>query len=300
MFDILIIGSGPSGLTAGIYAARANKKVGIIEGKEPCGQLTKTTYIENFPGFSNPILGTDLMENIHEQAENLGVEFIDNIVVNIDNKNDIFIVQTEDSNEITALSIIVCTGSSPKMLGLERNLVGYGISTCATCDGAFFKQKTVAIIGGGDSAAEEAIYLSNIAQKIYVIHRNNKFRCEQIMYQRMIEKDNIEILTPYQTIQFLGDKKLGGIMIENSETKEIKKLLLDGAFIAIGQNPNTKFLENLLTLTQNGYIKNGPTTEIPGLFSAGDVMDQKYRQAITAAGFGCMAAIEAIKYLSLK
>lgn len=295
MFDIVIIGSGPAGLSAGIYAARANKKVGIIEGREPCGQLMKTTHIENFPGFAKPILGQDLMENIYEQTKNLGVEFIKDIAMNIEKIDNIFKI-TLKTREITALSIIICTGSSPRLLGLEKNLLGYGISTCATCDGNFYKNQIVAVIGGGNSAFEEAIYLSNIAKKVYLIHRKTTYNCEAIMLQRALKAPNIEFLNPYITKKFIGEKKLEAITIKNLETNEAKTININAAFIAIGQIPNTKFIKNLITLTPSGHIK-GTITNIPGIFAAGDVMDSKYKQAITSAGFGCIAALESLKYL---
>lgn len=296
MFDILIIGSGPAGLTAGIYAQRANKKVGIVEGYEKCGQLMKTTFIENYPGFSNPISGPDLMIEMYNQAKNLNIEMIPGYLIDFEKIDNYFLVKLKNE-EIKTKSLIIATGASPIMLGIEKNLLSKGISTCATCDGSFFKNKEVAVIGGGNTALEEAIYLSNIVKKIYIIHRRDQFRGEPILQNRMKSKNNIEILTPYEVIEFIGDNFLKGIKIKNTQTKQEKEIELQGAFVAIGHKPNTNFLEGKIELTENGYVKQQINTKILGLFVAGDVHDDKYRQAITAAGYGCMAALESIKYV---
>lgn len=299
IFDLVIIGSGPSGLTAAIYGVRANKKVALITGDLIGGQLTKTTEVENYPGFALPIMGPDLMEAMYEQAKNQGVIMIENLADKIEKIDDIFNIQT-GSEFIKSRSVVIATGANPKLLGIEGHLYGYGISTCATCDGSFFKNKIVAVIGGGNSALEEALYLSNLAQKVFLIHRRSEFRGEAVMQDRVFEKaknGNIEIMWPYKVNKFIGEKVLEAIELQNTETDEIMTLQASGAFVAIGHTPNTQFLKDLLDLDENGYIKEKINTKIPGLFVAGDVFDDRYRQAVTAAGFGCMAAIEALHYL---
>lgn len=296
MFDVLIIGSGPSGLTAAIYAARANKKVGVVTGLLVGGQLTKTTHIENYPGFAEPILGGDLMEAMVQQAKNLGVEMIQQSMISFEKEQNIFDVKT-DVEQLQSKVLIIATGADPKMLGIEGKFFGTGISTCATCDGMFFRGKKVCVIGGGNSALEESIYLSEIASEVLLIHRRKEFRGEEILKQRVFENKKIKLLTPYVVKEFFGDNLLRGAKIENQETKDIEEIFIDGAFVAIGHSPNTSFLKNILELDENGYIIHGPKTKIDGLFVAGDVFDKDYRQAITAAGYGCMAAIDAIKFL---
>lgn len=296
MYDILVIGSGPAGLTAAIYGSRANKKVGILTGLNPGGQLTQTTHIENFPGFANPIMGPKLMEEMQQQARNVNAEFIEDALIELTNKSHSFEVKTY-SGLINTKSIIIATGANAKWLGIESDFIGRGVSSCATCDGSFFKEKEVAVIGGGNSAFEEAIYLSDIAKTVYLIHRRNEFRAEKIMQERLFKKKNIKLLTPYKAINFYGNIDLEGIKILNTETNKEEDMKLDGVFIAIGHTPNTSFLKEILKLDEEGYITENITTSVPGLFVAGDVADKKYRQAITAAGFGCMAALEAIKFI---
>lgn len=296
MYDILIIGSGPAGLTAAIYATRANKKTALIEGMNPYGQLATTSYVENYPGFANPISGPDLMKEMYQQAKNLKTIMIMDQVLSFTKKNTNFEIQLQNQ-QLQSKTIIICTGASSKLLGIESKLIGKGISTCATCDGNFFKNKDVAVIGGGDTAVEEALYLSKIVKKVYLIHRRNEFKAEAIMQEKIKQQSNIEILTPYETKEFIGEKSLEAIKIQNIKTEENKTIEIQGAFIAIGQIPNTKFLNNQLELTEQGHIKNAPITEISGVFAAGDVFDSKYKQAITSAGYGCIAALEAIKYL---
>jgi thioredoxin reductase (NADPH) len=296
MYDILIIGSGPAGLTAAIYAIRANKRVALVEGHLPGGQLMKTTEIENFPGFAHPIGGPELMEAMKQQALNLNVEFISEYMNSFEKIGGIFAVNLT-SQQISAKSLILATGSTPLQLGIEEGFLGKGVSTCATCDGFFFKKQDVCVIGGGNSALEEAIYLSSIARKVYLIHRRNEFRGEKILQDRLQSKTNIEILTPYQTSRFVGEKALESVVIEHVETKDTIELKIAGAFIAIGHTPNTQYLKGLIQLDEQGYVVNGVKTEMPGLFVSGDMFDSQYRQAITSAGLGCMAALEAIKYL---
>ncbi|WP_342262193.1 thioredoxin-disulfide reductase [Alphaproteobacteria bacterium endosymbiont of Tiliacea citrago] len=296
MFDILIIGSGPAGLTAGIYAKRANKKTGIVEGKEICGQLMKTAEVENYPGFATPIQGPKLMLEMYNQVKNLNTEFIKDFLIDFEKKEDEFIVKLSKQT-LKTKTLIIATGATPIMLGIEKKFIGKGVSTCATCDGSFFKQKTVAIIGGGNTAAEEALYLSNIAKKIYLIHRGSKLTSEEIAKERLNKKTNIEKIFHTEVIEFLGDDFLSSIIIKNNQTNEKQTLKVDGTFIAIGYKPNTSFLANKLDLDAKGYVKDQVITKIKGLFVAGDVHDSKYRQAITAAGYGCMASLEALKYL---
>lgn len=296
MYDILIIGSGPAGLTASIYAARANKKIAIITGKEAGGQLMKTHLIENYPGFAKPISGPDLMIDMLAQANSLNVQIINENALTFNKNTDYFEVHT-NQEKLQTKSLIIATGASPKKLELGKEFEGKGISYCATCDGFFFKDKTVAIIGGGNTALEEAIYLSNICKKVYLIHRKTVFKGEKTLQNRAFLKQNIKVLTPFKTISFAGNKTLEQIQIENVETNEKHYLEVSGVFIAIGHIPNTKFLEGKIKLTETGYVEHSVKTEIPGLFVAGDIHDSRYRQAVTAAGYGCMAALEAISFL---
>jgi len=303
MFDVLIIGSGPAGLTAAIYCARANKKTGVILGPQRGGQLMTTTDVENWPGFAHGTTGPELMDAMCKQAELQGVKLIDGSVLNFakhihasDAEHVGFILRLEDEQELHTRAIIVATGASAKYLGIEQDFLGRGVSACATCDGSFFKNKVVAVIGGGNSALEEALYLSGIASHVHLIHRRTSFRGEAVLQSRVQNSSEISIKWPYEVIEFIGEKKLQTLKLKNTETGETEDLVVDGAFIAIGHTPNTGFLNDLLEL-ENGYVKDGPVTSIPGLFVAGDVFDSRYRQAVTAAGYGCMAAIEAIKYL---
>jgi len=335
IFDILVIGSGPAGLTAAIYCARAAKDVAVLTGGIIGGQLTMTTHVENFPGFPEPILGPSLMKNIYEQAEKMGAKMFvssaekielvepetaqdqtsaslklgqnrenfqnkvgnfDGVGFRQDKIRQIFKINTFDG-DFFAKSVIVATGANAKWLGNEGNLIGAGISGCATCDGSFFKDQEVAVIGGGNTALEEALYLANIAKKVYLVHRKEEFRAEIIMQNRVFENPKIEILRPFFVEEFVGVNELESLRLKNSHDGTERILPVSGAFVAIGHAPNTQFLENLLELDENGYIKDGVETKIPGLFVAGDVFDSRYRQAITAAGFGCMAALECLKFL---
>lgn len=298
MLDVLIIGSGPAGLTAGIYVSRANKRVAIVEGQEKCGQLMKTIHIENYPGFANAIEAPQLMQNMYQQAQNLNVTMIQDTLIDFekDITNQIFKVQLKKGN-IKTKSLIIATGASPILLGIEDPFIGFGVSTCATCDGFFLKNQTVAVIGGGNTALEEALYLSDITKLVYLIHRRNEFRGEKILQNKVLNKPNIKVLTPYIAIKFLGKKTLDSVQIQNIKTQDIYNLSVKGAFIAIGHKPNTDFLKNKIELNAQGYVTTAVKTTIPGLFVAGDVHDFQYRQAITAAGYGCMAALESIKYL---
>lgn len=306
MFEILIVGSGPAGLSASIYAARAGKKTAVLLGTEPGGQLTKTTYIENFPGFAAPILGRDLMQEMQEQAKLAGVVLIPEMLESFEYHKEKhaekrFTTKTED-NVYSSDILIIATGANAKYLGIEEEFIGYGVSTCATCDGNFYKGEKVAVIGGGNSALEESLYLSNLAREVILIHRRDKFRAEHILQQRVSEKDNIKIIIDSIVTKFIGREKpksLEAIEIENIKTQQKTILKLEGVFIAIGYKPNTDFLKGILELDEQGYVTEGPETKIPGFYVAGDLFDSEYRQAITAAASGCMAAIKALKFLDL-
>lgn len=298
MYDCIIIGSGPAGLTSALYLARANKKILVILGTKG-GQLTTTSYVENYPGFVDPILGEELMHGFYEQAKAYGAEYVYDNAIDLTNSNGVYYVAC-NTQTICAKSVIVATGSRPKLLGIEENYIGRGVSTCATCDGNFFKNQTVAIIGGGNTAMEEALYLSNIVKKLYIIHRRDEFRGEDILKKRVSEKENIEILWSHVTKSFQGQKKLESIQIIDLKNNQEKTLDVQGAFIAIGHTPNNELLIGKVEVDENGYIKNAPSTEVPGLFVAGDLHDYKYRQAVTAAGYGCMAAFQVLHYLNLQ
>ncbi len=306
--EIAVIGSGPAGLTAAIYAARAGHKVTIFAGDVPFGQLMNTTEVENYPGHVS-IHGTNLMHNMKDQAESCGATFIQRQIIDLKVEKNNFKLKLSDDEFFHAKVCIVATGSSPKWLNLasEEEFKGYGISSCAVCDGSFHKQKEVCVIGGGNTAVEEAIYLSNIASKVTLIHRRDALRADQIMQDRLLQKANVEILWDSEVKEFYGDlneKKLQYVLVENNKTKELTKLEVSGAFIAIGNNPQNDLLKSLIDLNENGYVDTSvfpaPMTSISGLFVAGDIADFVYRQAVTAAGDGCKAAMEASKFLELK
>lgn len=300
--DLIIIGAGPAGITAGIYAARADLKPIIIAGKEPGGQLTKTTTVENFPGFSKGILGPQLMQEMMAQAKRFGAEIVFQEVIDVDFSSKIKKIHS-DGKVYEARSVIIATGSSPRWLNLdnEKKFVGKGLSTCATCDGAFYKDKVVAIVGGGDSAMEESTFLTKFAKKVYLIHRREDFRASQIMQDRVKANDKIEILYNSEVTEYLGDDKLTGVKVKNNVENTEDKIDLDGLFLAIGHKPNTQFLSDKIKLDETGYIERldseSTKTSEEGVFVAGDVYDHRYRQAITAAGMGCKAALDVEKYL---
>ena len=306
MENVVIVGSGPAGLTAAIYASRANLNPLVITGTQIGGQLIQTSTVENFPGFEEGILGPELMTRMQKQAERFGSRFIyENVIeVNFDNPNKKILI-TESGREIASMSVIIATGSSPKWLGVEgeREFVGKGVSTCATCDGAFFRNKVVAVVGGGDSAMEESLFLSKLVSKTYIIHRRNEFRASKIMQERVFATKSIEVLWNTVVTRVNGSEKLESVDILINSQEE-SKLKIDGLFIAIGHNPNTDFLRGKLELDENGYIKTYDTnqthTSVDGVFVAGDAFDHWYRQAITAAGSGCKAALEVEKYLTQK
>ena len=301
MHNVVIIGSGCAGLTAAIYAARANLKPLVIDGYEPGGQLSLTTHVENFPGFPDGIMGPELIENMRKQAQKFGAEFKSGAVTEVNlSKRPFKVVAGKDTYETSAL--IVAAGASARLLGLkgERELIGHGVSTCATCDGYFFRGKPIAVVGGGDSAMEESNFLSRYASKVFLIHRRREFRASKIMIDRVKANEKIEFVTPAVVEEILAPKGLvEGVRLRNPETKTPREIALEGVFVAIGHDPNTTVFKGKLEMDGNGYLiaKHGSLTAIPGVFIAGDVQDHRYRQAVTAAGSGCMAAIDAEKFL---
>src|ERR1700730_10384179 len=301
MHQVVIIGSGCAALTAAIYAGRANLKPLVIEGHEPGGQLSLTTHVENFPGFPDGIMGPELIENMRKQAQKFGTEFKAGVVTEVDVRQRPFrIVAGKDSYEAKAL--IVAAGASARLLGLknERELIGHGVSTCATCDGYFYRDKAIAVVGGGDSAMEEASFLSRYASKVYLIHRRSEFRASKIMIDRAKANEKIEFVTPAIVDEIIAPQRhVEGMRIRNPQTKEQRTIPLDGVFVAIGHDPNSIIFKGKLEMDANGYLiaQHGSLTAVPGVFVAGDVQDHRYRQAVTAAGSGCMAAMDAEKFL---
>jgi len=304
--DVLIIGSGPAGYTAALYAARADLKPLVLAGSQPGGQLTITTDVENYPGFPDGIMGPEMMELFRKQAERFGAEVRFEHVSKVDFSQRPFKVWVEET-EYQAKAVIVSTGASAKWLGLESEVTfgGHGVSACATCDGFFFRGKVVAVVGGGDTAMEEAHYLTKHASKVYLIHRRDEFRASKIMQERVLAHEKIEVI--YNTVieEIVGDyepfKKTTGLKLKNIVTGDKSLLPLDGVFIAIGHKPNSDLFKGVLSMDDVGYmkVKAGSTaTNIPGVFAAGDVADSVYRQAVTAAGSGCMAAIDAERWLT--
>jgi len=301
MENIIIIGSGCAGITAAIYAARANLKPVVLEGHEPGGQLSLTTHVENFPGFPEGIMGPELIENMRKQAQRFGAEFKAGSVTEVDVRERPFKVTAgKDAYETQAL--IVASGASARLLELkgERELIGHGVSTCATCDGYFFRGKPIAVVGGGDSAMEEANFLSRYASKVYLIHRRDEFRASKIMIDRVKANPKVEIITPYIVQEIKAPAGLvTGVRVERTLTCQSRDIDVDGVFVAIGHIPNSIVFRGKLDMDQNGYLiaRHGSLTKVPGVFIAGDVQDHRYRQAVTAAGSGCMAALDAEKFL---
>ena len=301
----LIIGSGPAGYTAAIYASRANLEPIVIEGNQPGGQLTTTTEIENFPGYPNGITGPDMMEELRTQAERFGAKVVTGLVSKVDFSSQPLKVYTDEGNAYEAQTVIIATGASAKYLGLddEKKYAGMGVSACATCDGFFYRKKTVAVVGGGDTACEEATYLSNIASKVYLIVRRDVLRAAKVMQKRVLNNPKIEILFNTNTVGLFGNNGVEGaklVRFKGTEKEEFLDIAIDGFFLAIGHKPNTDVFKEYIELDEQGYIKtNGVTTQtnIPGVFAAGDVADPIYRQAITSAGMGAKAAIDAERYI---
>jgi len=301
MHNVTIIGSGCAGLTAAIYAARANLKPLVLEGHEPGGQLSLTTHVENFPGFPDGIMGPELIENMRKQAQKFGTEFKAGTVTEVDLTQRPFKI-TVGKEVIETQALIVAAGASARLLGLkgERELIGHGVSTCATCDGYFFRGKPIAVVGGGDSAMEEANFLSRYASKVHLIHRREEFRASRIMIDRVKANPKVELVVPYVVEEILAPEGLvNGVRLHNTKTNERRQIALDGVFVAIGHDPNSVVFRGKLEMDENGYLisRHGSLTSVPGVFIAGDVQDHRYRQAVTAAGSGCMAAIDAEKFL---
>jgi len=299
---VIIIGSGCAGLTAAIYAGRANLNPLVIDGHEPGGQLTLTTMVENFPGFPDGILGPDLIEHMRKQAQRFGAQFKAGAITGVDlSKRPFTITAGKDVYETRAL--IVASGASARTLGLdsERKLLGHGVSTCATCDGYFFRGKEIAVVGGGDSAMEEANFLTKFASRVHLLHRRPEFRASKIMVDRARANEKIHFVTPV-VVEDITDVSKGGVEtleLRNVQTNKVSTLPVEGVFVAIGHDPNTKIYRGQLDMDENGYLitRLGSQTNVPGVFAAGDVQDHHYRQAVTAAGSGCMAAMDAEKFL---
>ena len=301
--QVIIIGSGPAGYTAALYASRAGLNPIVIEGHEPGGQLTTTTDVENFPGFPEGIMGPELMSNMKKQVLRFGTEFLTTKVVDINLSKRPFHLKCENGQEFLAETVIVSTGASAKYLGLpnEMQLIGKGVSACATCDGFFYRGKIVHVVGGGDTALEEANFLTRFAEKVFLVHRKDSFRASKPMQERTFNNPKIEVVWNTEVQEILFDESgVNGIKVINNKTNEISDRKTDGFFLGIGHEPNTKFLNGQLALDDHGYIKtNGthPDTSVAGVFACGDVQDPYYRQAISAAGSGCQAAIRAERYL---
>ena len=302
MSKVAIIGSGPAGYTAGIYAARANLEPVLFEGLESGGQLMLTTDVENYPGFVDGIMGPELMQVFKQQAERFGTVIKTEFIDSIEKTHEGFKLKSS-KEEYMFDTVILAPGASARWLGVkgEKELQGYGVSACATCDGFFFKEKTVAVVGGGDSAMEEALFLTKFATKVIVIHRRDEFRASQIMQDRVLNHDQIEVMWNKTVEEIKGDGAVASVVVKDTQDESTEEVNLDGVFVAIGHDPNVKFLDGLVELDEKGYIKTGfstaTSTSVDGIFAAGDVADSVYRQAITAAGSGCQAAIDAERWL---
>ena len=303
----LIIGSGPAGCTAAIYAARAGLSPIMLSGMQPGGQLTITTDVENYPGFADVIQGPVLVDNMIQQAKNVGTDVRSDEILSINASIAPYLCQSESGTQYSADTIIIATGAQAKWLGLdsEKHFMGFGVSGCATCDGFFFRGKKVLVVGGGNTAVEEALYLTNHAAKVTLVHRRDSFRAENCLQQRLFKHDKIEVVWNHVLDEILGvdqpTKSVTGVNIKNVQDNQITYLPVDGVFIAIGHSPNTKIFQDVLDMDSEGYILTKPDstiTNMPGIFAAGDVRDKIYRQAVTAAGNGCMAALEAEKFLN--
>lgn len=308
--EVLIIGSGPAGYTAAIYAARAMLKPVLIAGMEQGGQLMITTDVENYPGFSDPIQGPWLMEQMLGQAKHVGAEIVNDLVTAVDLSRRPFTVQTDSGTVRTAETLIIATGAKAKWLGIEseQRFQGFGVSACATCDGFFYRNKDVIVVGGGNSAVEEALYLSNIAKTVTVVHRRDSFRSEKILQERLFQRPNVEILWNTEIAEIVGEPakppmppSVNGVRLRDTRTGIVSDRTIDGVFVAIGHAPAVELFKDTLRIKPNGYLWTAPdstATNVPGVFAAGDVTDDTFRQAITAAGMGCMAALEAERYLA--
>jgi thioredoxin reductase (NADPH) len=303
LHKVIIIGSGCAGLTAAIYTARADLNPLVLDGYEPGGQLALTTLVENFPGFPDGILGPEFIEQARKQAQRFGTEFRAGAVTSVDlSKRPFTVVAGKETYESEAL--IIAAGASARMLGIEseRHLLGHGVSTCATCDGYFFRDREILVVGGGDTAMEEATFLTKFAKRVTILHRRNEFRATKIMLDRARANEKIRFMTPYvvEEVHNVANKSVDAVQVRNLETNAVSKIEVEGVFVAIGHDPNTKVFQGQLKMDDAGYIvtHDGPKTTVEGVFAAGDVQDHHYRQAITAAGSGCMAAIDAEKFLA--
>ena len=303
---VLIIGSGPAGYTAAIYASRAMLSPTLVQGIQPGGQLTITTDVENYPGYGDVIQGPWLMEQMESQAKNVGTNIVNDIIKSVDLNTYPFIAESESGKTFTADSIIISTGAQARWLGLEseKKFQGYGVSACATCDGFFFKDKEVVVVGGGNTAVEEALFLTSFASKVFLVHRRNELRAEKILQDRLFKNDKIQCVWDSEVTDIIGDDNplnVTSVEIKNIKTEELTHLKVDGIFIAIGHDPATQLFKGQVDMDDSGYIITKPDstlTNINGVYAAGDVKDKTYRQAVTAAGMGCMAALEAEKFLS--
>lgn len=301
--SVLIIGSGPAGYTAAIYAARANMKPVLYQGIQPGGQLTITTEVENYPGYPEGIQGPEMMVHFEKQASRMGADMRYGLATKVDFSGTPHKVWIDDEKEIHADAVIICTGASAKWLGLpsEERLNGYGVSACAVCDGFFFKGKEVAIVGAGDTAAEEALYLSKLCTKVHMIVRRDQMRASKIMQDRVLSAPNIQVYWNAETDEILGDKKVEAVRIKNNKDNTTQEIPVSAFFVAIGHQPNSDIFKDYIDMDETGYITTVPgtsKTNVPGVFAAGDVQDKNYRQAVTAAGSGCMAALDAERYLT--
>ncbi len=300
-FDVIIIGAGPSGYTAGIYCSRAGYDTLILSGILPGGQLVNTTEVENYPGFENSIMGPDLMIDMRKQSQKMGTTIIDDEVVDVDFRRKPFKVLTA-SEEYEGRAVIIATGANPRKMGLkgEETFSGKGVSYCATCDGPFFRNQEIVVVGGGDSAIEEATFLTKFASTVHIVHRRAELRASKVMQERALSNEKIKVHWDSAVIDIKGDKKVQQAILKNLKTNEETTLEIGGLFVAIGHTPNTKIFEKQIDLDDQGYVvlKNNTHTNMEGIFAAGDVHDRTYRQAITAAAFGCMAAIDVDKYIS--
>lgn len=302
---VLIIGSGPAGYTAAIYAARANMKPLLYQGIQPGGQLTITTEVENYPGYPDGIQGPEMMVHFEKQAARMGTDIRYGLATKVDFTSQPFKVWIDEEKEIHADSVIICTGASAKWLGIEseQRLNGFGVSACAVCDGFFFKGKEVAIVGAGDTAAEEALYLSKLCTTVHMFIRKEKMRASKVMQDRVLNTPNIKVYWNTDTDEILGEKKVEAVRIKNNQTQITQEIPISGFFVAIGHQPNSDIFKGFLDMDETGYVLTQPgttKTNIEGVFAAGDVQDKNYRQAVTAAGSGCMAALDAERYLTSK
>ncbi len=299
----LILGSGPAGYTAAIYAARADLHPVLYQGLQPGGQLTITTDVENYPGYPDGVKGPEMMIDFQKQAERFGTDVRFGLATSIDLSKRPFKVVIDDKKQLLAETLIISTGASARWLGLEseQRFNGFGVSACATCDGFFYRGQTVAVVGGGDTACEEASYLSKLCKKVYLIHRRDELRASKAMQHRVMKAENIEIIWNHIPKEIVGDKTVNGVILQHVSTGEQKRLDVEGVFVAIGHTPNSAIFKGQLDMDEQGYLITKPDstqTNVPGVFAAGDVQDHVYRQAVTAAGTGCMAAIEAERFLA--